>query len=42
MRGMFCMWMRLYLARITLSMVLAAWMPGNMCINWNEPKVCHT
>ena len=28
MRGMFCMWMRLWLGRITLSTVLAVWMPG--------------
>ena len=38
MHGMFCMWMRLCLTWITLSMVLAAWMPGDMCVNWNEPK----
>ena len=37
---MFCVWARLCLAWITLSMVLAAWMPGDMCVNWNEPKVC--
>ena len=33
MRGMFCMWTMLCLAWITLSMVLAAWMPGDVCGN---------
>jgi len=37
--GMFCMWTRLCLALIT-SMVLAAWMSGDVCVNWNKPKVC--
>ena len=37
-RGIFCMWMMLCLAWITLSMVLAAWMPGDMCGNLNKPK----
>ena len=38
MCGMFCMWTMLCLAWITLSMDLAAWMPGDVCGNWNEPK----
>jgi len=21
--------------------VLAVWMSGDVCVNWNEPKVCH-
>ena len=21
--------------------VLAVWMSGNVCVNWNEPKACH-
>ena len=33
MHGMFCMWTRLCLAWITLSMVLAVWMPGGVCGN---------
>ena len=38
--AMFCMWTRLCLAWITLSVVLAVWMSGDMRVNWNEPKVC--
>ena len=33
-RGMFCVWMRLY--------VLAVWMSGDVCVNWNKPKACRT
>ena len=38
MRGMFCMWTMLCLAWITLSMILAVLMSGDVCGNWNEPK----
>jgi len=23
------------------SYVLAVWMSGDVCVNWNEPKACH-
>ena len=38
MHGMFCMWTMLCLAWITLSMILAVLMSGDVCGNWNEPK----
>jgi len=39
MHGMFCMWtIEAMFGMDNISMVLAAGMSGDVCVNWNEPK----